>query len=79
MNGTKGVEPPDLLNYNYIIIPLPSGFVSAYLHVEGVQECLTCQLELSYKELGFLHSSSGFVNKTPNKFNHAESHIHPLP
>jgi len=30
-----------LLDYNYIVVPLSSGFVSAYLHVKGVQKCFT--------------------------------------
>jgi len=35
-------EPPYLLNYNYIVVPLPTGFfVSAYFNGEGVQEFLT--------------------------------------
>jgi hypothetical protein len=34
-------EPPYLLDYNYIVVPLPIGFfVSAYLNGEGVQEFL---------------------------------------
>jgi hypothetical protein len=36
------LEPPYLLDYNYIVIPLPTVFlVSAYLNGEGVQEFLT--------------------------------------
>jgi hypothetical protein len=32
-------EPPYVLDYNYIIVPLPTGFfVRAYLNGEGVQE-----------------------------------------
>jgi hypothetical protein len=35
-------EPPYLLNYNYIVVSLPTGFfVSAYLNGEGVQEFFT--------------------------------------
>jgi len=35
-------EPPYMLDYNYIVVPLPTGFfVSAYLNGEGVQEILT--------------------------------------
>ncbi len=34
-------EPPYLLDYNYIVVPLPiEFFVSAYLNGEGVQEFL---------------------------------------
>jgi hypothetical protein len=35
-------EPPYLLDYNYIVVPFPTGFfVSAYLNGEGVQEFFT--------------------------------------
>jgi hypothetical protein len=30
-----------LLDYNYIVVPFPKGFVSTYLYMEGVQEVLT--------------------------------------
>ncbi len=40
------LEPPYLLDYNYIVVPLPSGFVSAYLYVEGVQKFLTDFIEI---------------------------------
>jgi len=36
------LEPPYVLDYNYIVVPLPTGFfVSAYFNGEGVQEFLT--------------------------------------
>jgi hypothetical protein len=42
VNFITYLEPPYLLNYNYIVVPLPTGFfVSAYLNGEGVQEFLT--------------------------------------
>jgi hypothetical protein len=42
VNFITYLEPPYLLDYNYIVIPLPTGFfVSAYLNGEGVQEFLT--------------------------------------
>jgi hypothetical protein len=42
VNFITYLEPPYLLDYNYIIVPLPTGFfVSAYLNGEGVQEILT--------------------------------------
>jgi hypothetical protein len=41
------LEPPYLLDYNYIVVPLPTGFfVSAYLNGEGVQEFLTWSLKI---------------------------------
>jgi hypothetical protein len=41
MNFITYLEPPYLLDYNYIVVPLPTGFfVSAYLNGEGVQEFL---------------------------------------
>ncbi len=42
MNFITYLEPPYLLDYNYIVVPLPTEFfVSAYLNGEGVQEFLT--------------------------------------
>ncbi len=42
MNFITYFEPPYLLNYNYIVVPLPTGFfVSAYFNGEGVQEFFT--------------------------------------
>jgi hypothetical protein len=42
MNFITYFEPPYLLDYNYIIVPLPIGFfVSAYFNGEGVQKFLT--------------------------------------
>jgi hypothetical protein len=42
MNSITYLEPPYVLDYNYIVVPLPTGFsVSAYLNSEGVQEFLT--------------------------------------
>ncbi len=42
MNFITYLEPPYLLDYNYIVVPLPTGFfVSAYLNGEGVQEFFT--------------------------------------
>jgi len=42
MNSITYLEPPYVLNYNYIVVPLPTGFfVSAYFNSEGVQEFLT--------------------------------------
>ncbi len=36
------LEPPYVLDYNYIVVSLPTGFfVSAYLNGEGVQKFLT--------------------------------------
>jgi hypothetical protein len=41
VNFITYLEPPYLLDYNYIVVPLPTGFfVSAYLNGEGVQEFL---------------------------------------
>jgi hypothetical protein len=42
VNFITYLEPPYLLNYNYIVVPFPTGFfVSAYLNGEGVQEFFT--------------------------------------
>ncbi len=42
MNFITYLEPHYVLDYNYIVVPLPIGFfVSAYLNGEGVQEFLT--------------------------------------
>ncbi len=42
VNFITYLEPPYVLDYNYIVVPLPTGFfVSAYLNGEGVQEFLT--------------------------------------
>jgi len=42
VNFITYLEPPYLLDYNYIVVPLPTGFfVSAYLNGEGVQEFFT--------------------------------------
>jgi hypothetical protein len=42
MNFITYLEPPYVLNYNYIVVPLPIGFfVSAHLNGEGVQKFLT--------------------------------------
>jgi hypothetical protein len=42
VNFITYLEPPYLLDYNYIVVPLPTGFfVSAYLNGEGVQEIFT--------------------------------------
>jgi hypothetical protein len=42
MNFIIYLEPPYLLDYNYIVVPLPTGFfVSAFLDGESVQEFLT--------------------------------------
>jgi hypothetical protein len=42
VNFITYIEPPYLLDYNYIVVPLPTGFfVTAYLNGEGVQEFLT--------------------------------------
>jgi hypothetical protein len=42
MNSITYLEPPYVLDHNYIVVPLPTGFsVSAYLNSEGVQEFLT--------------------------------------
>jgi hypothetical protein len=42
VNFITYLEPPYLLDYNHIIVPLPTGFfVNAYLNGEGVQEFLT--------------------------------------
>jgi hypothetical protein len=46
VNSITYIEPPYLLDYNYIVVPLPTGFfVSAYLNGEGVQEFLTLALK----------------------------------
>ncbi len=46
MNFITYFEPPYLLDYNYIVVPLPTGFiVSAYLNGEGVQEFLTTHIQ----------------------------------
>jgi len=38
MNFITYLEPPYLLDYNYIVVSLPTGFfVSAYLNGEDVQ------------------------------------------
>ncbi len=49
------IEPPYLLDYNYIVIPLPNKFVSAYFHVKGVQECLTPVQRLTYDGFAVHH------------------------
>jgi hypothetical protein len=50
VNSITYLEPPYVLDYNYIIIPLPTGFfVNAYLNSEGVQEFLTRILTLNTK------------------------------
>ncbi len=42
MNFITHLKLPYLLDYNYIVVPLPTEFfVSAYLNGEGVQEFLT--------------------------------------
>ncbi len=42
MNFITYLEPPYLLDYNYIVVHFQPGFfVSAYLNGEGVQEFLT--------------------------------------
>jgi hypothetical protein len=42
MNFITYLESPYVLDYNYTVVPLPTGFfVSAYLNGEGVQEFLT--------------------------------------
>ncbi len=47
VNFITYLEPPYLLDYNYIIVPLPTGFfVSAYLNGEGVQELFTNILKM---------------------------------
>jgi hypothetical protein len=47
VNFITYLEPPYLLDYNYIVVPLPTGFfVNAYLNGEGVQEFLTLYLAI---------------------------------
>jgi hypothetical protein len=47
MNFITYLEPPYLLDYNYIVVPLPTGFfVSAYFNGEGVQEFLTIPIAI---------------------------------
>jgi hypothetical protein len=42
VNFITYLEPPYLLDYNYIVVPLPIGFfVNAYLNGEVVQKFLT--------------------------------------
>jgi hypothetical protein len=57
VNFITYLEPPYLLDYNYIVVPLPIGFfVSSYLNGEGVQEFLTIPIDenkiIKYHEVG---------------------------
>jgi hypothetical protein len=75
VNFITYLEPPYLLDYNYIVVPLPTGFfVSAYLNGEGVQEFFTygfknlvCKLNLSIS-LWMINIRTGmFHNKMVNE------------
>jgi hypothetical protein len=61
----------NLLEHNYIIVPPPSGFVSAYFHVQGVQEVLTASPKVLLEdkvhlETYYHHSHDDIqMNETP--------------
>ncbi len=57
MNFITYFEPPYLLDYNYIVVPLPTDFfMSAYLNGEGVQEFLTLGFLRLFWEIFYLVS-----------------------
>jgi hypothetical protein len=61
VNFITYLEPPYLLDYNYIVVPLPTGFfLSAYLNGEGVQEFITKCCEKGF--LGFYIKIDFFCN-----------------
>ncbi len=59
VNFITYLEPPYLLDYNYIVVPLPTGFfVSTYLNGEGVQEFLTLDIGIPWKSPPLINTLS---------------------
>jgi hypothetical protein len=65
-------EPPYLLDYNYIVVPLPTGFfVNAYFNGEGVQEFFTLVSCIWLLEQIILPISfKKWVRPKPQTYNH---------
>ncbi len=63
------LESPYVLDYNYIVIPLPTGFfVSAYFNGEGVQEFLTLHYSSATTQQRRRPSSSSFLQQEKKAF-----------